>query len=92
MSATTIATKNTMNHEIIEAAEVITNTRQFCGNEAEALREWQTENRKLTATERAAVWQLVDRNWRKDQIAAGVIVPLSNEERAKAYADIESGV
>lgn len=81
-----------MKHEIIEAAEVITNTRQFCGNEKEALREWQLENRKLTTEERSQVWQLVERNWRKDQIDAGVLIPLSNEERAKAYADIESGV
>ena len=81
-----------MKNEIIEAAQVILNTRDFCGNEVEALREWQAENRKLTAGERVQVWQTVERKWRENQIEAGVIVPLSNEERAKAYADIESGV
>lgn len=80
------------NNIINDAAQVIINTRDFCGNEADALREWQFENRKLTAAERKQVWELVERKWRGFQIEAGVLTQLSNEERSKAYADIESGI
>lgn len=80
------------NTNLTDAVETILNTRAFCGNEAEALREWQAENGKLTVAERAEVWAAVETAWRKSQLEAGVQFPLSTEERARAYADIESGV
>lgn len=74
-----------------DAAQAIVETRDFCGNENDALNQWQDDNGKLSPAERAQVRAMADDLWRKSQLDAGVSVPLSKEERAKAYRGIEQG-
>lgn len=76
---------------LTDAVETIIATRDLCGHEGEALAQWQADNRKLSSSERAYVINLANDLWRKFQVQAGVSVPLSNEERARAYRDIEQG-
>lgn len=67
-----------------DCAETILATRDMCGNEKEALADWQVENGRLTPCERETVLRMVSGAWRADQLAAGVTVPLSDEERKRA--------
>lgn len=77
--------------ELNDAVETILNTRDFCGNEREALLDWQDENRRLTPEERTSVWAAVEWHWRKSQVEAGATI-LTADQRRRAYADIESGL
>lgn len=67
---------------LYDAASAIVACRDLCGNEREALRDWEGDNRKLTRLERNGVYLLADRMWRESQIKAGVTAPVSKEERA----------
>jgi len=58
--------------ELIDAAQAIVNCRDMCGNEAQALKDWQADNRKLTPDETVLVLERANRLWRMSQIAAGV--------------------
>jgi len=49
--------------ELSDAVDALLATRDFCGDEAEALREWQRENRKLTEDERFAVRDEIASKW-----------------------------
>jgi hypothetical protein len=49
--------------ELSDAVDALLTTRDFCGNEAEALRAWQRENRKLTEDERFAVREELASKW-----------------------------
>lgn len=81
-----------MSTPLDDLVSVLLDTRDFCGDENEALRQWQTDNgRKLSAAEIISVRRMVETLWRKSQLAAGVAFPLSTEERAKAFRDIDSG-
>jgi hypothetical protein len=71
------------NTELNDVVQVILNTRDFCGNEREALLDWQDENRRLTPEERASVWEAVEWHWRNAQAHIADL-------RRRAYADIES--
>lgn len=66
---------------LYDAANAIVAARDFCGNEREALREWEGDNRQLTRLERNGVRLIADRLWRESQSKAGVVVPISPEER-----------
>lgn len=66
-------------------------TRDLCGDEAETLRQWQSDYGKLTASQIMSARGMVETLWRKSQAEAGVRLPLSSEERAKAHRDINSG-
>lgn len=77
-----------MNPELRDLVSILIQTRDFCGNEREALREWQLENRRLTEEERFDVAAEVSRRWREAQREAGVAFPLSSEERRKAFRDL----
>jgi len=55
--------KYEMTSELLGAVDAIFAARDFCGNEAAALREWEWENRKLTDDERFAVRQELARQW-----------------------------
>ena len=67
---------------LYDAAGAIVACRDMCGNEREALREWEDDNRKLSRLERNGVYLIAERIWRDSQIQAGVTVPVSPEERA----------
>ena len=74
-----------------DAIQTILNTRDFCGNEKEALAEWEAENGELSGFQRSIVWQTANEEWSISQIESGVKFPLNQSDRAKAFADIESG-
>lgn len=61
-----------MDKRIENAAEAIIATRDFCGNEAEALHEWEADNGSLTNAQRDDACQLANGLWRKAQAEAGV--------------------
>ena len=73
-----------------EAIETIIQTRDFCGNEAEALRDWEAENGALSEHQRAQVWQGVKEEWKLWQLKANVQHALTDAERLKAFRDIEN--
>ena len=73
-----------------EAIETIMQTRDFCGNEAEALRDWEAENGTLSEHQRAQVWQGVKEEWKLWQLKAKVQHALTDAERLKAFSDIEN--
>jgi len=75
---------------ILEAIETITNTRDFCGNESEALKDWESENGTLSEHQKAQVWQGVEDEWKLAQLKAKVKHALTDSERLKAFRDIES--
>jgi len=75
-------TKGNEMNELIDCANSIISTRDFCGNERQALRDWQADYRKLSSNEIAAVWAIVNNKWADFQKAAGVHFPVSEEERA----------
>jgi len=76
--------------EIIQAIETILQTRDFCGNESEALSDWELENGTLSEHQRAQVWQGVKEEWRLSQLRANVRRALTDTERLQACRDIES--
>ena len=49
--------------ELNDAVQTVLNTRDLCGNEREALLDWQNENRRLTPEERTSVWAAVRWHW-----------------------------
>jgi len=69
-------------NELQDAACAIVNSRELCGNEREALRDWEDDNRRLSATERGEVWSEAETIWSGYQREAGVAAPISREERA----------
>ena len=66
---------------LTDAVETILNTRDCCGNERQALREWEQENRRLTSAEALEVASEVWSQWNSSRLAAGVTAPVSPEER-----------
>ena len=73
-----------------EAIKTIIQTRDFCGNEAEALRDWESENGTLSEHQRAQVWQGVKEEWTIWQLKAKVQHALTDAERLQAFQDIEN--
>jgi len=67
--------------QLYDAAQSIVSCRDMCGDERRALRDWEDDNRRLTRIERNGVRLIADRIWHDSQIQAGVIVPVSPEER-----------
>jgi hypothetical protein len=65
---------------ISNAVETIIQTRDFCGNESEALRDWEAENGALSEHQGAQVWQGVKEEWKH---------ALTDAERLQAFSDIE---
>ena len=76
--------------KIEEAIETIIQTRDFCGNESEALRDWEAENGTLSEHQRAQVWQGVKEEWTIWQLKANVQHALTDDERLQAFQDIEN--
>jgi len=56
--------------ELSDVVDALLTTRDFCGDEAEALREWQRENRKLSEIERIAVREELASNWAQSRAEA----------------------
>ena len=73
-----------------ELIEIILNTRDFCGNEREAISEWENENGKLSAHQRANLLLEVNQEWKLSQLSANVKHALTDSERLQAFADVES--
>lgn len=69
--------------QLNDAAEYVCNAREFCGNETQALLDWQADNRALTKDERRIVSAMVSQRWGQYQKAAGVTAPIPIEERAQ---------
>lgn len=76
--------------DISDAIDTIIQTRDFCGNESEALREWERENGTLSDDQRLQVWQGVREEWKLWQLKANVQHPLSDHERMQAFHNIEN--
>jgi hypothetical protein len=55
--------KHEITSELADAVTALFICREFCGDEAVALRKWEWENRKLTDDERFAVRQELARQW-----------------------------
>ena len=63
-----------MIEELQDLADLIISTRDFCGNEGDAVRQWESDNgRKITREERQAVFAEVNSKWRKSQQSAAVM-------------------
>ena len=75
-----------------ELIEIILNTRDFCGNESEAISEWESENGKLSDHQRANVLLEVSQEWKLSQLSANVKHALTDAERLKAFSDLENGI
>jgi hypothetical protein len=75
--------------ELADAVTTICNCRELCGDEAEALRDWQADNRVLSKTEREIVLRNVGRQWAQYQRDAGVRKPISHAERAAINRALE---
>lgn len=69
--------------QLADATRAIISCRDFCGDEAQTLKDWEAENRRLTDTERRIVRANADKEWGKWQKAAGVTKPIGISERAK---------
>lgn len=68
---------------IEEAAEAIIESRNMCGNEVEALKQWEEDNGKLCQTDRDLAKRHADRLWDAERQTAGVRRPIGFEERKK---------
>lgn len=77
-------------NKLIDCANCIIATRDFCGDERLALQDWQADYGKLSAAEISAVWAIVNNAWADFQKAAGVQFPISAEERATITKIMES--
>ena len=75
-----------------ELIEIILNTRDFCGNEKEAISDWESENGKLSDHQRASVLTEVSQEWKLSQLSANVKNALTDAERIKAFSDIETAI
>jgi hypothetical protein len=75
-----------------ELIEIILNTRDFCGNEKEAISDWESENGKLSAYQMASVLTEVSQEWKLSQLSANVKNALTDAERIRAFADVESAI
>ena len=73
-----------------DAVQAIIETRDLCGNEREALQDWQHENGRLTTHEKRQVWDAVEQEWSLWQARAGVQFPISNQERRHIFRSLES--
>lgn len=71
----------TSEERIAQAAQEILNTRDCCGDEREALRDYEASNGRFTADERDRVYDAVENAWRQSQRDAGVTKPISAGER-----------
>jgi len=79
-----------LERHIDAVADEIVNTRDFCGNERNALLTYQLENGIVfTPTECVIIAHTVEGTWKGSQVAAGVVAPLSTSERFQAYKDLE---
>ena len=74
----------------IQAIETILQARDFCGNESEALSDWEAENGTLSEHQRSQVWEEVEQEWKLSQLKANVRHALTDAERLKAFRDIEN--
>lgn len=74
--------------ELADATRAIISCRDFCGDEAQTLKDWESKNRRLTDTERRIVRANADKEWGKWQKVAGVTKPISAAERAKISRDL----
>ena len=73
-----------------DAIQTIIQTRDFCGNESEALRDWEAENGSLSEHQKAQVWQGVKEEWKLCQLKANVQNALTDAQRLQAFRDIET--
>jgi hypothetical protein len=73
-----------------ELIDILLNTRDFCGNEREAISDWESENGKLSEHQRANLLLEVNQEWKLSQLAAKVKHALTDSERLRAFADVES--
>lgn len=78
-----------MSNPIDQAVSEILTTRDFCGDEREALRAVESDNGvKFTADERREIWGRVNGTWKESQVAAGAKI-LSSHERQSACRALE---
>ncbi|MCH9712688.1 MAG: hypothetical protein K0U20_08710 [Proteobacteria bacterium] len=82
------------NDNIIEViADAVITTRDFCGNETEAMLDTAFDmGVRLTAKGRRAVMAVVNNKWADFQKAAGVVRPIDCYERITVNKNINSGV
>jgi len=69
--------------DLKDAAFAIIGSREFCGDETQSLRDWQADNRILSAEERHTVCAMANQIWARYQRQAGVTAPIDHLERAQ---------
>ena len=75
---------------IVSAAEELLSTYYLCGSQRDALRSFERKHGAFTDAERERVYDQVDEWIRQDQIAAGVVAPMSATEREQVERDLDS--
>lgn len=75
--------------DLEDAVQTLIETRDFCGNEQAALKQWQDDYGKLTTQEITSVWRMFEILWAKHQADAGVRFPLHPDERRAINRVIE---
>lgn len=79
----------TITEIIDEVAGAIVTARDFCGNEREAVRDWQADNGIFLSPETiASAFVKANAYWRNSQQEAGVKNPLSAGARAAAFRSL----
>jgi hypothetical protein len=80
-----------MNADLLnDAIDTLIATRDFCGDERQALIDWQEDYGKLSADEEKTVLHVFESRWQGYERDARATI-LAPYERAAAYRDIESG-
>jgi len=80
-----------MNQHIDSAIEAVLATRDFCGDERQAIKDIEGDFViRFTEIEKRCISRAVELQWKESQSAAGVVHPLTSGERAKAFAAVEN--
>jgi hypothetical protein len=76
-----------MTNEQEEAIQAVITARDFCGNEKQAVAQVEADNDiEFTSEEKRFIVGQADRRWNESRQVAGVVNPLSQIDRERAFA------
>lgn len=77
-----------MNTDLLDCVNSLVEVRDLCGDEREAMADWEAENRPLSRYERQVIRDEVSRTWNQARSEAGVTRPICDLEREKINRDL----